>query len=151
MICIKHRQGCNCTSSTIGISLFGCACTTVPSPLTVTKAGPCDAIFNDFTLVYAPTPSAFSGLNLGTSCFLSTTTYTDVQTGLSFVYHFRCDRIFFRLSRIFLVTGTSDAFEDSFVYSWSIGQPGNSCSPFALTNGTIFQGGNSTCVITVTG
>jgi hypothetical protein len=141
----------NGTGSGSGISLFGCACTSIPSTLTVTLSGPCDSIFNDCTLQYGTTPSAFSAVGLGASCFLSTASFTDAQTGLTFYYHFRCDRIFMRLSRIFVASSYSSAFEDSFIYSWSIGQSGNSCSPFALTNGTIFQGGNSTCVLTVTG
>lgn len=132
------------------ITLTGCACTMVPGTLYMTGNGPCSGVFNDCTLVYGPTPSEFSRLNLGANCYLSTETFLDPDTGCSYRYHFACDTIFFRISRVFIDCGGA-SFEDSFIYAWSIGSPGNACSPFLLTVGTIFQGGPVGCQLTVSG
>jgi hypothetical protein len=131
------------------VNLNGCSCSNIPGTLYIHVSGPCDVFFQDCTLVYQTVPSEFSRLNLGTSCFLGTTFFVDAETGLSFQYYFACDGVFFRLSRIYLPTSFSDAFEDSFIYSWSMGQVGNTCLPFLLSKGTIYQGGNSDCEVLI--
>ena len=132
-----------------GITLDGCFCNSIPSTLHMNVSGSCDTLYQQGVLQYGPTPADLLALNLGTSCFLSSEPFVDAQTGLSFLYHLQCDRIFFRLSRIILSTASAQAFEDYFIYSWSIGQPGNSCSPFLLSNGTLDQGSNSNCQVVI--
>jgi hypothetical protein len=78
-----------------GVTLHGCSCTNIPSTLHVSVSGPCDVFFQACELQYGPVPSEFSELNLGTSCFLGTTSLVDSDTGLSFQYHFACEGSFF--------------------------------------------------------
>jgi hypothetical protein len=140
------------------VTMSNCACPSVPGTLALSSTGPCDGVFNACNLIYGPTPSSFSGLNLGANCFLSDQTFTDSLSGLQYRYNFSCDTIFFRLSRVYLATSSSGAFHDSSIYSWSIGQPGNTCagtptptSPFLLSGGYIYPGGNTSCIVTVSG
>jgi hypothetical protein len=132
-----------------GATIQGCACVSIPTSLHLSASGPCDGVFLPCSLLYGPTPASLSNINLGANCFLSDQTFVDSLSGLSYRYNFGCDTIFFRLSRVYLPTSTSGAFHDSSIYSWSIGQPGNTCKPFLLSNGYIYPGGNTTCIVTV--
>jgi hypothetical protein len=133
-----------------GASIPGCACTTIPQTLHMSTSGPCDSgTFQPCVLQYGPTPSEFSGLGLGANCFLSTQSFTDPYTGTLFRYSLACNTVFFQLSRIYLATGSGGAYHDSTIYSWSIGLGGNTCTPFLLSNGYIFSGGNPNCLVTI--
>ena len=132
-----------------GPSIPGCACVTVPAVLHMSSSGPCDGVFQPCVLQYGPTPAYLSGINLGANCFLSTATFTDAFSGIQYLYNIECDTIFFHLSRVYLPSANGGAYHDSSIYSWSIGQPGNTCSPFLLSNGYIYTGGNTSCIVTV--
>jgi hypothetical protein len=145
---------CDCSNSSVSppappAMILGCACGSIPATLHMSATGPCDGVFQPCVLQYGPTPSNLSGLNLGANSFLSTTAFTDDFSGVDYLYNLECDTIFFRLSRVYLPSTSSGAFHDASIYSWSIGQPGNTCSPFLLSTGYIYSGGNSNCVVTI--
>ena len=60
-----------------------------------------------------------------------------------------CDTVFFRLSRVYEPTDFGPAYHDSAIYNWQIGASGNSCSPFLLSIGNIYPGGDNRCVVTI--
>jgi hypothetical protein len=116
----------------------------------MSNSGPCvPSDFETCTIAWGPTPSYFSGLALGSYCLLSTTVFDDPFTGGTFQYNLSCDTIFFRLSRVYLPTSFGPAFQDAATYTWRIGDPGNSCSPFLLSGGTIYPGGDNECIVTI--
>jgi hypothetical protein len=153
--------------------LPGCVCQLMPSGLSVTAGGiaigtyvvcdtfgchyeygpyePCQGIFKTCELQYGPTPPEFADFEIGPSCYLSTTAFTDAFSNLQYRYLFGCDGVLFILSRLFLASDVTTAFRDSSDYQWVIGLSGNTCSPFLLSNGTIYQGGNPACQVTVMG
>ncbi len=132
-----------------GATIRGCACVTIPTVLHMSVSGPCEGVFQPCVIQYGPTPANLSGLNLGANCFLSTTTFVDDFSGIGYRYNLQCDTIFFRLSRVYLPSAYGGAFHDSSIYSWSIGQPGNTCHPFLLSTGYIYPGGNTNCIVTI--
>ena len=146
---------CKCCGAGDGpgnATIPGCSCTSIPATLTMTVSGPCDpGTLNDCTLQYGPTPSAFSGLGLGSHCFLSTADFPDSYTGTNFRYNLACNTVYFQLSRIYEASGASGAYQDSTIFSWAIGLSGNSCTPFLLANGYIYAGGNPACLVTISG
>ena len=132
----------------------GCTCSVIPGTLTMSSSGPCvPSDFQACTIVWQPTPSWASGLALGSNCFLSTARLLDPFTGGYFYYNLNCDTIYFRLSRVYDGTTnygfTGTPYQDATIYTWQIGEPGNSCSPFLLSVGTIYPGGNDACVVTI--
>ena len=132
------------------VTITGCTCTAIPATLQMSSSGPCVASdFQACTLQWGPTPSEFSSLGLGANCFLSTLVFNDPIAGGTFRYNLSCDTVFFRLSRVYEATDFSPAFHDSTIYTWQIGAPGNSCSPFLLSSGTIYPGGDNRCVVTI--
>ncbi len=132
----------------------GCTCSAAPATLTLSGSGPCvPSDFQACTIAWQATPSWASGLALGSSCFLSTARFLDPFTGGYFYYNLNCSAIYFHLSRVY--DGTTDygftgtPYQDATIYTWRIGDPGNSCSPFLLSSGTIYPGGNIACVVTI--
>ena len=132
-----------------GASIPGCVCATIPTTLNLSASGPCDGVIQSCILQYGPTPANLSTINLGANCFLSTATFVDAFSGLSYRYNFGCDTIYFRLSRVYLPGPSNGAYHDASIYSWSVGQPGNTCTPFLLSTGFIYPGGNVGCIVTV--
>lgn len=156
LLCVreKHRwiaDGYNVPSS--GISLPGCPCHMVPSTLTMTSSKPTsnNHIFQNASLVYGPPPASLSALNLGANCFLSTTTFLDFSTGDSFYYYFSCFLGFYIITRVYETSIYATPYRDQIRYRWLAGTSGNTCSPFSLVHGTIFAGGDATCIVSVTG
>jgi hypothetical protein len=132
------------------VTITGCTCTAIPTTLQMSSSGPCVAsAFQACTLQWGPIPSEFSSLGLGANCFLSTEVFDDPFTGGTFRYNLNCSSVFFRISRVYEPTDSSPAYHDSTIYTWQIGATGNSCSPFLLASGTIYPGGNSLCVVTI--
>lgn len=129
--------------------LLGCICATPPATLTMTDVGAC-GVFNDCTILYGPTPAGLTPLSLGTNSYLSTDEFADPQTGDMFRYYLSCFGSIIRLSRVFETSIYGSPFLDSVLYTWTIGISGNTCSPFALTNGSIFFGGDPTCDVEIT-
>ncbi len=135
----------------VGPSLPGCVCSNIPATLQVNISGPCPAgYFYPCTLQYAPTPAVFSGLNLGQNCFLSTSTFADSFSGAMFYFTLGCNSTQFQLSRVFLPTSYTSAYHDSTLYTWTVGLASNTCSPFLLTSGSIYSGGNPGCLVVIT-
>jgi hypothetical protein len=137
-----------------GTVIPGCPCNPVPSPLTMTvsNASKNYGIFQNATLqYYSPVPSQFSTLSLGTFAYLSTSSFTDQFSTNPFWYYFTCYQGYYALSRVYPKTSTGPAYVDSIRYRWLAGSFGNTCSPFSLTSGAIFAGGDSSCVVTITG
>ncbi len=132
-------------------SLPGCICAAPPATLTMTVSSCTDGRFNNCTIQWGPTPSSLGPLNLGANSYLSTTTFEDPQTGDEFHYFLSCFASNIRLSRVFPTSVFGSPFLDSIIYFWSIGLPGNTCTPFSLTNGTVFAGGDPACVVEITG
>lgn len=128
----------------------GCNCTAIPTTLHMSSSGPCvPSDFQACTLQWGPTPPEFSSLGLGASCFLSTDVFNDPFTGGTFRYTLGCDTIYFRLSRVYEPTAFGPAYHDSVIYTWRVGDPGNSCAPFLLSAGTIYPGGDNRCIVTI--
>jgi hypothetical protein len=147
---VAERYGSGGNPGSGGASIPGCACPIVPQTLRMSTSGPCDpATFQSCVLQYGPTPPEFSGLGLGTNSFLSTQSFTDTYTGTLFRYNLVCNTVFFQLSRVYLATSSGVAYHDSTIYTWVIGLGGNTCTPFFLSNGSIFSGGNPNCLVTI--
>jgi hypothetical protein len=128
----------------------GCSCAAIPTTLTMSSSGPC--VVGDFqpcTIAWQPTPPEFSGLGLGANCFLSTATFVDPFSGGTFRYHLGCGGAYLSLNRVYEPSPDGTAYSDSTIYTWMIGASGNSCSPFLLSNGTIYPGGNNQCHVTI--
>lgn len=134
------------------VSVPGCPCTTMPTTLTMSVNLPMSnhGIFQNCTIqYYSPVPSQFASLAPGPYAFLSTVSFTDDSLADPFWYYLNCFQGNYVLSRIYVQSFFGSAFRDSIRYRWIIGFPGNTCSPFLLSNGVIFAGGDATCVVTI--
>jgi hypothetical protein len=133
------------------VNLPGCLCAATPSILfmTCTDSSCNGGIFQNCTLAYGPTPSGYAALALGDSCFLSTESFQDQTTGDYFQYYFTCNSSYYTLSRVYLTSVLGSPYQDIVRYSWLIGLAGNTCQPFLMSNGQIFQGGDPNCVVTI--
>jgi hypothetical protein len=131
-------------------TIVGCLCSAIPTTLTLSSSGPCVAgDFQNCTIQWTPTPAAFANLGLGGNCFLSTTDLVDPSSGRQFRYTLGCSSNYFNLSRVYEPTAYGPAYLDSTIYDWAIGVQGNTCSPFLLSNGTIYSGGNPNCLVVI--
>lgn len=134
-------------------TLAGCSCAHPPAVLTLTASseGCSNGLFHSCTITYKTVPSSLGPLRLGSSAYLGDTSFVDTQTGDSYYYYLSCFGSVIRLSRVFPTSIFGSPFLDSVIYVWTIGLSGNTCSPFSLTNGAVFSGGDPTCVLTLTG
>jgi len=133
-------------------TLLGCVCQHPPAVLTMTVTGTCSSgLFFDCTIEYQATPPELGPLQLGGNCYLSNESFPDLQTGDLFRYFLSCFSSIVRISRVFPTSIFGSPFLDSVVYFWTLGFPGNTCNPFALTIGADFAGGNPLCQVTITG
>ena len=133
------------------ITLPGCPCL-IPLSLTMSVVRP-DANFGMFqncTLAWQATPPGLALLSLGASSYLSTTTILDELTLDEFRYHFFCSGGYFCINRVYETSVYGSPFSDAIRYRWQGGQPGNSCTPFLMSNGRVFPGGDPTSVVTLT-
>ncbi len=149
--------------------------------MTVTQPpGANSGLFNSDTLSWQAVPPAYYGLALGSgggdsgNCYIGAGTWTDTSTSDSFQYLFRCFSGFYVLTRVFAVSIFGSPYEDTIRYKWFCGFPGNTCgneevgpgtsggptgacgtqagySSFAMTNGTIYSGGDPSSVVAITG
>jgi hypothetical protein len=133
--------------------LLGCQCSVAPATLTLTvDPENCGAgLLNSCTIQYGPTPSSLNALQLGANCYLSTALFPDPPTGDEFYYYFSCFSTFMRLSQAFPVSVFGSPWLSSAIFTWKLGDPGNTCSPFLLTDGTLTAAGGSTCDVTLSG
>lgn len=133
-------------------TLLGCVCAHPPATLTMTVAGACtDGRFYNTTITYKPVPAGLGALQLGANAYLSDSSFPDPQTGDVFYYFLSCFANVVRISRVFETSIYGSPFLDSVIYFWTLGFPGNTCSPFSLTNGTVFAGGDPNCDVDITG
>lgn len=130
-------------------TLFGCVCQHPKDTLYMTVATCTDGRFHDCTIQYGPTPSGLGALQLGANCYLSTTSFPDPQTGDLFYYYLSCFSGIVRISRVFPTSIYGSPFLDSTIYFWAFGFPGNTCSPFYLSNGSVFAGGDPNCLVII--
>lgn len=132
------------------IALPGCACL-VPRNLTmsVTNPGLNDGIFQAGTLSWQAVPAALSLLYLGPYAYLSNSTFVDPSTGDTFWYLFYCTTGLWALSRVFQYSIFGSPYREGIRYRWFPGLPGNQCSPFLLSNGQVYSGGDPGTVVTL--
>ena len=133
-----------------GGGAVGCYCASIPPALTMSSSNHAanGGMFQDAALAYGPTPAGYNGLGLGASCYLSTASYLD-QFHDSFRYYFYCQRNQFFLSRVYVNSVFGSPFADGVRYLWTMTSAGNSCSPFLLSNGQIYSGGDASSVVTI--
>ena len=130
----------------------GCPCAS-PTTLYLWSQAPNDnlGMFLPTTLVYGPVPSGLAGLGMGANAYLSPGSFTDTATGDFFQYHLYCFGSSYLLTRVYITSLYGSPFRDLARFSWLPGLSGNTCSPFALTNGQVYAGGDLTTVVEITG
>lgn len=138
---------CCCTNATL---LLGCPCP-VPTTLymTVTHPEVNFGMFQDCILQYGPVPAALAPLGLGANAMLSTAFFHDDFSTDNFRYLFFCSSGFWCLTRVYETSIYGSPYLEATRYRWLSGLSGNTCSPFLLTNGRIFSGGDASTVITL--
>lgn len=134
-------------------TLLGCTCAHPPLTLTMTSssAGCSNGLFHSDTITYQATPAALASLRFGAFSYLGDTYFNDAQTGDQWRYYLACFSSIIRISRVFETSVYGSPFLDGVIYFWTLGLPGNTCSPFSLANGTVFAGGDTSCTLTITG
>lgn len=135
------------------VALPGCFCDKTPRTVTMVSNNHefGGGMFQDATLAYTTTPAWAAPLGFGDSCFLSTASFVDQDTGDSFYYYFACGGAAYTISRAYPRSSFGSPYLDSARYLWLVESPGNSCTPFRLLYGQIYSGGDSSVVVTVTG
>lgn len=143
---------CCCTGQG-GIIVDGCPCAYAPATLYVvtSDASKNNQIFNNCTLQYGSTPADLYDVVHSDYSYLSTATFDDPALGVPFSYLLVCSIGAYLLTRVYVTSPIYSPFIDIDRYSWTIGFPGNVCTPFSCMNGQIFQGGDASEVVTVTG
>jgi len=129
----------------------GCPCQQTPRFLRMVSSHPASngGILRSATIEYQDVPVALQPLVLNDRGYLSTTQFRDTLTDYMFWYYLSCFQNYYLLTRLFANYIYGTPYRDIVRYSWQIGITGNTCSPFALTNGTIFVGGDPICVVTI--
>lgn len=146
----KNNPGCKCCPYSSGPgNISGCFCQHIAADLAMTSVHPaCNGgLFQSDTLTWQATPPAYATLSIAASGYFGSV-LTD-GTGATFQYYFTCVPGSFTLTRVYPAQGGSAARLDTVRYSWPTGAPGNTCSPFNLTSGTVFSGGDPTCDVTI--
>jgi hypothetical protein len=134
-----------------GVNIPGCLCQNVPAtlymrPNDVTLNG---GMFQNCTLQWGPTDPYFANLALGPNTFMSRESFID-SINQTFWYYFNCTSSNFTLTRLYKSSLFGSPYRDSVRFTWPIGSAGNTCVPFLLTTGTVYQGGDTRSQITVT-
>ena len=150
----KHNPGCPCCGGSGpgppgSGSIPGCACSTIPSPLSVTPGIYCEGVFQACTLQWGPKPAEFNNLPIEAMCFLSVELFYNSLAQAYYRWHLSCNSSSFGIRRVFYPTDDGGPFLDGTFFSWSVGVPGNACSPFLLSNGGIFPGGDPRCTLII--
>ena len=135
------------------ITVPGCPCTSSPVTIHMTVTNPTlnNHIFNSCTLQYGPTPSSLLPVVLLANSYLSTATFFDPILGVSFYYFLTCTINSYVLTRVYPSSPFGSPFRDSVRYKWVPGFPGNTCTPFSMTSGQIFLGGDPRTTVTISG
>jgi hypothetical protein len=139
------------TGGSIIIIVPGCPCASQPATITMTSSKPLsnNQIFQNATLQYGPTPGPLLPVVLTSSSYLSTTSFPDPILSVPFYYFLTCSLGAYVLTRVYVTSPFGSPFRDSIRYKWIPGFPGNTCSPFLMTNGQIFAGGDASCIVTL--
>jgi hypothetical protein len=135
----------------VGVIIPGCPCAQSPATITMTSSEPSsnNRIFQSATLQYGPTPSSLLPVVLTPSSYLSTSSFPDPILNVPFYYFLTCSLGAYVLTRVYATSPFGSPFRDSIRYKWVPGFPGNTCTPFLMTNGQIFAGGDASCVVTL--
>lgn len=130
----------------------GCPCVSSPRVLQMSVSHPLsnNRIFQNATIEYRTIPEALLPLGVGGEGYLSTLTYPDLISGDQFWYFLTCNLGYYTLTRVYATSSYGSPYRDLVRYRWLIGLSGNTCQPFLLSNGAIFSGGDSICVVTLT-
>lgn len=137
-------------SSTVTIP--GCVCTNSPLTISMTVTNPTlnNQIFNSCTIHYGPTPSVLLPVVLTASSYLSETSFHDPILNNDYFYLLTCTSTSYVLTRVY-PSAFGGPFRDQPRYQWSPGFPGNTCSPFLMSNGRLFTGGDPRTTCTLSG
>lgn len=131
---------------------YGCPCDPLPTSIYLVVAGSCDMnLFRDCKFTYGPTPPEYSTLSLGPNAFLSTETFTDMETGDPFRYYLSCDSLTFNLTRVYPTSIFGTPLRDIERYRWSVPGGSNQCTPLYLPDGVIYSGGDLGCHLALYG
>jgi hypothetical protein len=146
------RRGSSGGGTNSGIP--GCTCSPMPNTINMVSSKPAsnNGIFQSATLQFGPTPGPLLPVVSAANSYLSTTTFFDTVLAVSFYYFLTCVTGQYVLTRVYETSPFGSPFRDSVRYKWTPGFPGNSCGPpFTMTNGQIFLGGDSSCIVTLSG
>jgi hypothetical protein len=123
------NPGCCCQGGPYGGgdtgTIPGCNCTSIPTPLTMTSS--------DHSVNFGPPPAEWTGVL--PDGFYSTGTFTEGFGGNEFYYRLTCSLNIFQLVPLYPDFGGGGPLAGSAIWEWNIVSTGNTCSPFALTNG----------------
>ena len=86
---------------------------------------------------------------IGANAFLSMSRYKDDLLPYPYYFHFYCAGGVFAVSRAYEHSIFGDPYHEPIRYRWDIVSAGNSCSPFLLSNGTVFFGGDNSSKVTI--
>ena len=141
----------------------GCDCPSVPAVLLMTVANPAldGGMFQNCTIRYVPVPAGYHGLNIADAAgnaYISDQSFVDPY-GDTFQWYLYCHVHQFFLTRVFAHSIFGSPFEDSARFTYTLPTPGipsaqtdgNTCSPFRLSNGQVYAGGDPSTRITITG
>lgn len=136
-----------------GATIPGCNTVNIPTtlymiPNNTTYNG---GMFKNCTLVWGPMDPALTNTRPVPNAFISTQSFID-SVGNTYWYYFACSGNNFTLTKIykssiFVPNGPS---QDATRFTWNITAAGNTSNPFLLTNGTVYQGGDTRSQITIT-
>jgi hypothetical protein len=146
---IKHGDSCCCSGG--GVSVPGCPCPSTPATLFMHVNDPTknNGIFQPCTLQYGPTPAPLLPVVLATDSYLSTAPSFDPVLMANFYTYLTCYLGAYVITRVYITSPLGSPFRDRIRYTWFVGLPGNTCSPFSLALGSIFEGGDATEVVTI--
>jgi hypothetical protein len=138
-------------SQPTGVSIPGCPCSLSPMTLHMTSSKPQsnNGIFQSAVFKYGPTPAALLPVVLTPNSYLSTSSFTDQVLKAQFWYYLTCYLGAYVITRVYVTTPVGSPFRDGIRYTWFVGLPGNTCTPFLLSVGSIFSGGDASCVVTI--
>ena len=135
-----------------GVIIPTCLCT-VPPSLQMTSAHPqCNyGMFQSCSLSYGPPPPSMAAFGLKNNVFTSPRSFVDPITNAEFYYYLNCQGNQFFLTRIYPTSPYGSPYRDGILYTWVIGENGNTCTPLQLIHGSSYPGSDPTCSVSITG
>lgn len=127
-----------------------CPCNPTPQVMLFTGSTGCSSIdFPNATLRWQDTPPEWVAIGYPSKVVLSDETFVDPDRNEEYRYYFLCEPGAYTLRRIYPVSIFGSPFLDVVRASWPFSKPGNSCSPFFLGGGTVFDSPSLECGMTV--